>query len=112
MEITEIVNCGDDLLRVTATLDTGDTITATGWVSATTNHYDPAAYDVDGNLVAKATPRAMTPTEVGEYAQQLVLDQHPQLAAAVVDRQSTPEPVAFVAPAPLALAAEAVAELA
>lgn len=111
--IVSVVDVGGDVLHVTATDSDGNELTATGWVSATTNHYDDDAYypagstvaqdgvdesgvalpprDVSGQLKPEAVPRAMTPAEVGEYAKRLVLEQNQ-------DPDATPAP----APTPIA----------
>lgn len=84
------------------------TAIARGWVSYITNHYDPADYaddvvigrDGDGNEVRDfgrkpgATPRHLTPAEVGAYARELVAAQFP----ALVD----PPPAASSSAAPAA----------
>jgi hypothetical protein len=97
--IESVVDAGNDVLLVTAHDEDGNEVTATGWVSATTNHYDAGDYypagselpqdgvdelgdplpplDVSGHLKPDATPRAMTPAEVGAYALQLLAEQNP-----------------------------------
>ena len=87
LKLIEVLDVGDDVLLARA-VDTDqvapegwdtdtqgewtpDVLEATGWVSATTNHYDASAYsEADGDLVrdAKAKPRAMTKAEVAAYA--------------------------------------------
>lgn len=101
----------DTVLLITAS-DGDRTYVAIGWHSATTNHYDPADYVVydekdaanadlsvthGRQLRPNATPRPMTPEEVGEYALSLIFEQHPELRQAA--EVSTEPPVAFVAPA-------------
>lgn len=89
LELVSVADLGDDVLGAVAHDEEGNEFSATGWVSATTNHYDPESYDSDGNLVKKAKPRAMTPAEVTTYALSLFA---PQIeAAAVVE----PTPIAF-----------------
>lgn len=62
-----------DLISVEAlALDTGATVTAQGWISATKNYYPPEAYNSDGNHVEGAEPREMTNDERREYIMQLV----------------------------------------
>lgn len=103
--ITEVLDTGNDVLIVKAfdtdetqpddwsTADQGEwsptVVEATGWVSATTNHYDPDAYDEDGHLIADAKPRTMTAAEVGEYALSLLTPAAPA---------ATQVPVSFVVP--------------
>jgi hypothetical protein len=80
--ITDVLNCGNDVLLVKAEVD-GQVYEARGWVSAIENHYDDSAYDDDGNRAASAKRRAMTSAEVGDYALRLLLEAHPELAARV-----------------------------
>lgn len=68
MTVTEVLDVGDDVLLVKALDDDGNELEARGWVSATSNHYDPGSYDAAGNLLPDARPRAMTAEEVGSYA--------------------------------------------
>lgn len=114
--ITGVDDVGGDVLLVTATIDpdpdglytiesgqhgAGDltvlreaaeadpvTVTATGWVSATTNWFPPQAYGPDGNQltswedppgVATSSPRQMDPGELDTYCQALILAAHPDL---------------------------------
>lgn len=112
IQITSVQDIGDDVLRVTATYteplvdSVGEqderTVTAFGWVSATTNHYDDDAYEkrnvdehgVEGkHLKDDANPRPMTAAEVGAYARRLVLEQHPELAGA--EQTVEPTSIAF-----------------
>lgn len=91
--IAEVLDAGGDVLLVRATDADGNEVEAAGWVSATTNHYDPSAYSSDpetGELVRdeKAEPRAMTPAEVGAYALSLL----PPAAAAATEQAT---PIAF-----------------
>jgi hypothetical protein len=72
-----------DYLDVTATIvpdGGGDPVDveATGWVSATTNHFPPSAYDALGNRDPAIPPRAMTPAERDAYYLQLVQEDNPQ----------------------------------
>lgn len=83
--IDGIMDLGDDVLRVDGHHMTQDgdqarpvLVQAFGWVSATTNHYDPDQYDQDtGHLVDGATPRQMSQDELLAYAQQLLAEQDP-----------------------------------
>lgn len=93
--ITGVHDVGDDVLHVTA--EAGDeTYEATGWVSATTHHFDAKHYGKDGHLVERAKPRAMKQAEVGEYALRLLLEQNPDLASAKA--KPKPKPVKFTHP--------------
>lgn len=94
LTITSVDALPDDTLVVTAHDDNDTLFTATGHVSATTNHYDADLYGDDGHLLPDAKPRAMTADEVGAYALALLQEQNPELRPA-----ATPEPVAFAAPA-------------
>jgi hypothetical protein len=98
LTIDSVDDVGGDVLQVAAHDDDGTAYAATGWVSATTNHYDPSAYDESGDLVEGSQSRAMTPDEVGTYAMQLLVEQSPELAAR---SQQTPvaTAIAFNAPA-------------
>lgn len=78
IELTEVLDLGDDLLLVKAVDADGNEHEATGWVSATTNHYSLDAYDAKGNLSKDAKPRAMTPAEVGDYAISLLAPTTPE----------------------------------
>jgi hypothetical protein len=100
LTLTSVRDLGDDRLEAVATDDAGNEYRATGWVSATTNHFDPHAYGDDGHLDPKAEPRQMTAAEVGEYALSLILEQHPELTPPAV--QATAE-LAFEAPATVEL---------
>ena len=102
--ITDVLDIGGDVLLVRATNDDGDTVEATGHVSATTNHYDDDQYaDYGERDIAKKTlpigstgrhlkptaqPRSMTPAEVGTYAQRLLAEQCAPVAV-------QPEPVSI-----------------
>jgi hypothetical protein len=104
VQITDVLDAGDDVLLVRAVDADGNELEATGWVSATTNHYAPSAYSKDAEtdeLVrdAKVEPRAMTPAEVGEYAKRLMLEQHPELDA-TAQTKAAPVAIAFVEPPP------------
>lgn len=76
LTIVSVVDAGADVLLATAHDADGNELEARGWVSATTNHYDASAYRKDGSRDPKTAARAMTPTEVGEYARTLVIEQH------------------------------------
>ncbi len=74
LQVTEVVNAGGDILIVRG-LDPaqpGVIVEAQGWVSALTSHYDPADVGTDGQPRIGAKPRAMTATEIGEYASSLL----------------------------------------
>ncbi len=87
----------DDVLTVRGTVD-GKQVTAQGWVSAMTNHYDPHAYGEDGHLLHeyekddyKKTPRVarikvssreMTADEKRAYCERLLVAAAPHLKAA------------------------------
>lgn len=88
LELVSVEDLGGDLLLAVARDQDGNEHTATGWVSATTNHYDPESYDTDGNLIKKAKPRSMTTVEVATYALSLFAS---ELEAVVVE----PTPIAF-----------------
>lgn len=93
IELIEVVDAGEDRLLVRGRDADGNELEATGWVSATTNHYEPGSYDEDGNLFVDARPRAMTAEEVGTYALGLL---GVDVAAAA------PKPVPFTIAAALA----------
>lgn len=80
----EAFDCGDDVLRVTGQVD-GQDVEASGWVSATTNHYAATDYDSDGNLKDGAEPQQMSVAQIRAYCRQLLLDAAaaaPEIAAA------------------------------
>jgi len=82
---------GHDVLEVRFTDGEADPATgqprelsAYGWLSALTNHYDPSDYDPDtGHRRAGAQPRAMTAAERVTYYAALI-------AAAIPAASSTP----------------------
>jgi hypothetical protein len=92
--ITAIHDMGSDILRVSGEYEVdvvnedGQIVSETrqlvanGWLSATTNHFDPEAYGPDGHHVEGAQPREMTPAEKRAYCQ------------ALLDAQHAPEPTA------------------
>ena len=88
--LTSVEDAGSDVLVIKAVVG-DEVVEARGWVSATTNHFDPAAYDAKGQRKANQTPRAMTKAEVTEYATMLVRraaglpDQDPVKVDGVVD---------------------------
>lgn len=54
------------------------TVTASGWVSATTNHYPPESYDAEtGHRHDGATARHMSEAELVDYARGLLAEQDP-----------------------------------
>jgi hypothetical protein len=63
---------GGDVLEVRGSVD-GEEVTATGWVSALTNHYDASAYGDDGHLRDGAKPRKMTKAEQLDYCRRLLV---------------------------------------
>lgn len=85
LELVSVEDLGNDVLGAVARDEEGNEFAATGWVSATTNHYDPESYDSNGNFTKKAKPRTMTPAEVSTYALSLF---------------ATPSPVAEPSPIP------------
>lgn len=74
--VTAVKELPGDVLLVEGIVD-GAVATATGWVSATTNHYEPKSYGADGHLKPTARPRARTRPEVLAYARRLLLEQNP-----------------------------------
>ena len=109
MQVSTVTATPDGVLHVTGLDAAGETITATGWVSATTQHFAPADYypagtmlaanaarpdvvqDVGDHLVPGATPQPMTQVEIGEYALRLLREVH--------GAPAVPVPVPFVEPA-------------
>lgn len=77
--VTSVKDVGGDVLNVEGVRE-AQRITATGWVSATTNHYD---LDANGSRVKGAKPRTMTEAEILEYARGILESQNPALVAAV-----------------------------
>lgn len=77
MTVTEVLNIGNDVLLVRGVDAAGNKVEAHGWVSATTNHLDPGAFNADGTQKADAKRRELTPAEVGGYARRLFDEQHP-----------------------------------
>lgn len=82
----ELYDRGNDLLEVVATdAETGETVSAFGWVSATQRHWPADLYQEvtteDGEkhvqLGSKGKPRKMTNDELREYALALLAEQHP-----------------------------------
>ncbi len=91
-QISSVEDVGNDILRVTATVDPDPnnpeadpvTVTADGWVSATVNYYPPQAYnpttgnrhpqweDPEGSGQFVDQPRPMTPGEVDAYCRTLI----------------------------------------
>lgn len=71
--VTSVKDAGSDVLAVEGVRD-AQIITATGWVSATTNHYD---VDDEGARVKDAKPRTMTEAEILNYARALLAEQNP-----------------------------------
>jgi hypothetical protein len=94
IELVEVLDAGDDVLLARGRRGEEE-LEARGWVSATTNHYPPDAYDEAGALRDDAKPRAMSADEVGAYALALLREQHPEPPAA-----AEPTPIAFTAPEP------------
>lgn len=94
-QITAVDDMGADVLRVTATSVDAEgeprTVTADGWVSATTNYYPPHAYDPatgnrrpqwedpDGSGNLTSDPRDMTAVEVEAYCRALIDAAYPDL---------------------------------
>lgn len=95
LELVDVLDIGGDVLLVRGRRGEQE-IEAQGWVSATTNHYPPEAYD-EGELRDEATPRAMSKEEVGVYALRLLAEQNPEPSA-----PATPDgtPIAFTTPEP------------
>jgi len=69
--VTAVRDAGNDVLEVEGVIE-GKRVAAQGWVSATTNHYDPNDDHDDGTRRANAKPRALTPEETLEYARGLL----------------------------------------
>lgn len=102
----------------------GDTYTcplsATGWVSATQQHYPSDAYtagDQGTQLAEGAEPRAMTPDEVADYCRQLLVDSFvastplvKQSAPNLLDAPATPAPAPTPTPPPTEAAPPAAPE--
>jgi hypothetical protein len=65
--VTGVRNAGDDILVVEGYVD-GDLVTAYGWISALTNHYDDTRAE-------DAKPRQMTSGEARGYCEQLLVDE-------------------------------------
>lgn len=83
--VTSIKDAGNDVLAVEGVRD-ARVITATGWVSATTNHYAADTYDDDGHRKQGSTPREMARSEVLEYARGLLEAQNVDPAAPAAAR--------------------------
>lgn len=63
---------GSDILTVYGTDENGAEVSATGWISATTNYYPPSDYGADGHLIDGAEPHEMSPDELRAYCQGLL----------------------------------------
>lgn len=84
IRITSIEDVGEDVLRTTGIVTLFDAegnaaqqipVTATGWVSATTNHFGEECYQQRGGERHRkdtAKPRLMTEVEVGHYCYRLL----------------------------------------
>ncbi len=68
IRVTELHDMGNDVLRVSGIDNNGEKITAIGWVSAITNHFD--------NDDGKRIYRPMTPAERNEYTLRLLVEQN------------------------------------
>lgn len=69
INLLKVIDLGNDVLEVTGFESDNPTqiITAHGWVSAITNHYDADDYSENGDLKEDATPREMTDKEKNSY---------------------------------------------
>jgi hypothetical protein len=73
--LISVVDLGNDVLEVKGTIDPDPLeITTSGWVSATTNVFDPGDYDENGNLKWGSQPHAMTEEEKDTYYKTLILN--------------------------------------
>lgn len=79
--IESTTDTGGDVLEIVAKDAAGNTVTAWGWVSATTNYFPPDAYDADGNRSPDIEPRAMTDDEIETYARGRVRELYPDFGA-------------------------------
>jgi hypothetical protein len=74
-KVMRVCRCPNDVLLIEGTMD-GAPVTARGWASALSNHFDAAAYGADGQRKAGATPRQMTSAEALGYARRLLEEQN------------------------------------
>lgn len=91
ISITGLFDAGNDVLLVRGTTDAMQTedgdplpIEARGWISATSNHFDPEYYGDDGHRKPGATARAMTKDEQRAYATGLLEVVEAQVAASTL----------------------------
>lgn len=81
MQVTKVIAKGD-MLTIVGVQDE-QTYYASGWLSATTNHFDASVYTKDGNRKPNAKPRTMTDAEKLAYYERLLIEQN-DLAEPVV----------------------------
>ncbi len=91
--VYQVEDRGGDVLYVRGSVD-GVEVEALGWVSATTNHYDPADVGEDGYPKPGAKTRAMTAAEARAYVEGLLNPPAPVIApsTAVAAIKLDPEP--------------------
>ena len=88
MKVTKVVAKGDTL-NILGVQD-GQTYYASGWLSATTNHFDGSAYQKDSHRKPNAKSRTMTDDEKMAYYVRLLIEQN-DLAEPVVLFQAEEE---------------------
>lgn len=72
--LTKVTQVDEDQVLIEGFDDSNpaELLKATGWVSATTNHFDKKAYDDEGNRDSNAKPRSMTDNEKTAYWTELL----------------------------------------